>query len=83
MLKFHTRSAIRHVRLQGLYVGETKDAEYLNQETGTVILTEKRREKNERQDFWRFAACRKILYASNRNLTGSGTSFRTGKLVYQ
>ena len=28
-LKFHKRSTIQHDRLQGLCVGETKDAEYL------------------------------------------------------
>lgn len=44
-LKFHKRSTIRHDRLQGLCVGDTKDAEYLDQETGTLLLTGKRREK--------------------------------------
>lgn len=28
--------------------------------------------KNERQDFWRFATCRKILYASNCYFASSG-----------
>ncbi|RGO28480.1 hypothetical protein DXB23_04020 [Dorea sp. OM02-2LB] len=44
-LKFHKRSTIQHDRLQGLCVGETKDAEYLERETGILLLTGKRREK--------------------------------------
>ena len=38
-------------------------------ETRRFIRTNKEKEtkEHERQDFWSFAACGKILYASNRN----------------
>ena len=54
-------------------------------ETRRFIRTNKEKEtkEHERQDFWSFAACGKILYASDRDSSGSRSAAGNWKFLYE